>query len=123
MGVYEETYGLPSSLPWAMNLGDDIPRHPVSLYEIVFLIFLWLFITSISKKYILQNGAMFKIFMLGYLSFRFLLDFIKPHYTYNFGLSTIQMVCFAGLIYYYQYIVQPKKLFKSEAVNSMLSLK
>jgi prolipoprotein diacylglyceryltransferase len=123
MGVYEETYGLSSSLPWAMNSGDDIPRHPVSLYEIVFLIFLWIFIASISKKHVLQNGAMFKIFMIGYLSFRFLLDFIKPHYTYSFGLSTIQMVCCAGLIYYHKYILQPKKLFKKEPVNSVFSLK
>ena len=110
MGVYEETYGLPSSLPWAMNLGDDIPRHPISLYEIIFLITLWLFIALIGKKYVLQNGAMFKVFVIGYLSFRFLLDFIKPHYTYSFGLSTIQIVCVAGLIYYYQYILHPKKL-------------
>ena len=27
------TYGLPSSVPWAINLGDGIPRHPTALYE------------------------------------------------------------------------------------------
>jgi prolipoprotein diacylglyceryltransferase len=123
MGIYEETYGLPSSLPWAMNLGDTISRHPVCIYEIVFLIGLWLFIASLSKKYRLQNGAMFKIFMISYLCFRFLLDFIKPHYTYIFGLSTIQTVCLAGLIYYYQYIIHPEKLFKRELLNPLLSLK
>ena len=38
MGVYEETYGSPTSLPWGMNFGDNILRHPVCLYEIIFLI-------------------------------------------------------------------------------------
>ena len=110
MGVYEETYGVPTSLPWGMNLGDGITRHPVCLYEIIFLIILWISVAVIGKKYVFENGAIFKIFIISYLSFRFLLDFIKPHYTYSFGVSTIQLVCLAGLIYYYQYIIQPKKL-------------
>lgn len=116
MGVYEETYGLPSSLPWAMNLGDGIARHPVCLYEIIFLIFVWLFLSALNKKYVLQNGAMFKMFMISYLLFRFLLDFIKPHYTFSLGLSTIQVVCFAGLIYYYRYILHPQKLIRHAVI-------
>jgi prolipoprotein diacylglyceryltransferase len=110
MGVFEETYGLPTSLPWAMKLGDNIARHPVCLYEIIFLIMLWMLLSFLDKKYVLQNGAMFKIFMIGYLCFRLFLDFIKPHYTFSFGLSTIQIVCIAGLLYYYRYIIHPKKL-------------
>ena len=39
------------------------------------------------------------------------LDFIKPHYTFNFGLSSIQLTCLAGLVYYYRSIIHPKKLF------------
>ena len=50
MGIYEETYGLPTSLPWGMNLGDNIPRHPVCLYEIIFLIADWIFIAWLSIK-------------------------------------------------------------------------
>ena len=34
---------------------------------------------------------MFKIFMIGYLSFRFCWTLLKPHYTFSFGLSTLQM--------------------------------
>ncbi len=65
---------------------------------------------TIRKKIALENGALFKLFMIAYLFFRFLLDFIKPHYTFSFGLSTIQIACLAGLIYYLPYIIQPKKL-------------
>ena len=110
MGVYEETYGTATHLPWGMNLGDGLQRHPVCLYEIIFLLLLWTALKKIEKKWSLTNGASFKIFMIGYTGFRFILDFIKPHYTLNIGLSVIQLTCLLGLIYYYRYIIQPKKL-------------
>jgi len=110
MGVYEETYGLPANIPWSMNLGDGLLRHPVTIYEVVFLLFLWLFLVKIGRTYPLQNGALFKLFMMAYLLFRLLLDFIKPRYTLLFGLSTIQLTCIAGLLYYGRYIFYPRKL-------------
>jgi len=116
MGIYEETYGLPTSLLWGMNLGDDKLRHPVCLYEIIFLILLWIAIVQLERKFSLQNGAQFKIFMISYLVFRFLLDYIKPHYTFSLGLSTIQIVCLAGLVYYCRYILYPKKLIQPSAL-------
>jgi prolipoprotein diacylglyceryltransferase len=109
MGIYEETYGTVTNLPWGMNLGDGLSRHPVSLYEMIFLILLWFCLKRIQKNISLQPGALFKLFMIAYLVFRFLLDFIKPHYTFNIGLSTIQLTCIAGLLYYSPYIIQPKK--------------
>ncbi|MEO8713007.1 MAG: prolipoprotein diacylglyceryl transferase family protein [Parafilimonas sp.] len=115
MGVYEETYGLPTTLPWGMNLGDNISRHPVCIYEIIFLILLWITLIELEKKFTLQNGASFKLFMIGYCLFRFMLDFIKPHYTFGIGLSTIQITALLGLIYYYRYILHPKKLIKQPA--------
>ena len=110
MGVYEETYGAPTKLTWGINLGDDISRHPVSLYEIIFLGLLWISLAQLERKYTLAEGARFKLFMISYCFFRFLLDFIKPHYTFNIGLSTIQLTCLAGLLYYYRSITHPKKL-------------
>ncbi len=32
-GLPDFTYGTPSALPWAIDLGDGIGRHPVQLYE------------------------------------------------------------------------------------------
>ena len=83
MGVYEETYGTVTNLPWGMNLGDGSLRHPVCLYEIIFLLGLWICFQGIQKKLSLEQGALFKLFMIAYLAFRFLLDFIKPHYTFQ----------------------------------------
>lgn len=110
MGVYEETYGVKTSLPWGMNLGDNVYRHPVCLYEILFLGLVWSGIAAIEKRYLLANGARFKIFLISYLFFRFMLDFIKPHYTFGIGLSAIQIAALLGLLYYADDIIHPRKL-------------
>ncbi|HXB11001.1 MAG TPA: prolipoprotein diacylglyceryl transferase family protein [Bacteroidia bacterium] len=99
-GVYEETYGIETHSIFGMNLGDGMPRHPVTLYEIFFLFCLWLLLYSIEKRTLLKNGYRFKIFMIAYLTFRLFLDFIKPGDRYFFGLGTIQIACILGLAYY-----------------------
>jgi phosphatidylglycerol---prolipoprotein diacylglyceryl transferase len=100
MGVYEETYGIVTQSGLGINLGDGKMRHPVALYEIGFLICLWYSLWLIRKKNTLASGQLFKFFMIGYLVFRWLLDFIKPHYNLIVQLSTIQVTCIAGLAYY-----------------------
>lgn len=115
MGVYEETYGVHSRLPWAMNLGDGTPRHPVMLYEILFLFLLWISLRQTEKRKALERGALFKLFMISYLVFRFLIDFIKPHYPVILQLNTIQLTCIAGLLYYAPFILRPKKLIANYA--------
>ena len=32
-GLDDNTHGLPTSLPWAVDFGDGVPRHPAQLYE------------------------------------------------------------------------------------------
>jgi prolipoprotein diacylglyceryltransferase len=109
MGVYEETYGMETSFPLAMDLGDGVLRHPVTLYEITFLAMLWISFIHLKKHVPLENGALFKLFMIAYLVFRFALEFIKPHYTLPIGISTIQLACLLGLLYYSPYLLQPRK--------------
>lgn len=113
MGVHEETYGLPTSGFLGMDLGDGLMRHPVSLYEIVFLLLLWMGLQQCERRLDLSEGALFKILMIAYFSFRFLLDFIKPHYTWSIGLSTIQIVSLVGLLYYLPDMIKPKRLVKT----------
>lgn len=99
-GVYEETYGLPTHSIFGMDLGDHIPRHPVALYEMVFLATLFVLLKYFQRNFSYKSGVLFQIFMLLYFSFRFFLDFIKPKYNIILGLSTIQLVCFFIIIYY-----------------------
>lgn len=109
MGIYEETYGTVTALPWGMNLGDGLLRHPVSIYEIIFLITLWVALIQLEKRQQLLSGARFKLFMVAYLLFRFGLDFIKPHYYSVIPFSVIQLACMGGLLYYYKVLLNPKK--------------
>ena len=107
MGIYEPTYGLPSELPWAMDLGDGIGRHPVAAYEILFLLLLWLGLKRSEDK--LRSGARFKLFMMAYLCFRFFVEWLKPGVFWAAGLSSIQLACLGGLAYYADVIFQPRK--------------
>lgn len=114
-GLEDGTYGIASNLPWAINFGDGIRRHPTNLYEIVFWILLWLILKAIEGRHQFTDGSKFKVFMLSYLLFRFLDEFIKPDYFFSFGLSVIQLVCLAGILYYYKVFIHPSKLIKTDA--------
>ncbi|MCC8407352.1 prolipoprotein diacylglyceryl transferase [Mucilaginibacter sp. UR6-1] len=109
-GLEDGTYGVASTLPWAINFGDGVYRHPTNLYEILFWLMLLIALLSLNKKYTFADGARFKMFMVSYLLFRFFIEFIKPAYFFSFGLSVIQLVCLGGLLYYYKVFTHPSKL-------------
>lgn len=139
-GLSDNTYGTPTHLPWAVNFGDGIPRHPTQLYEILFLLALILILYRVLSRLSLQNklvilsgavtprsevtaqskdpaspdtttalagsshsflpGDAFKLFMVAYLSFRLLCDFLKPYPRIFLGLGGIQWACVLLLLYY-----------------------
>ena len=103
-GINEFTYGTKTSFLTGMNLGDDILRHPIALYELFFLIVLTWILNRIKNIQDLQNGELFKYFMLSYFSFRFIIEFIKPNTFFIIGLSSIQILCLFCIIYYWKTI-------------------
>lgn len=98
-GLEDGTCGSPSSLPWAVNFGDGVPRHPAQIYEIVFLIFLAAVIFGMSRRPYME-GDLFKLFMVSYFSFRLIVDFLKPGLRVFLGLTSIQIACVVMLGYY-----------------------
>ena len=152
-GLSDNTYGTATNLPWAINFGDGIPRHPTQLYEIAFLLALIpLLLRVLNRIAILSEaknltttpvilseavtqrsevtaqskdpapagsapaasgnspralapgtflpGDAFKLFMVAYMSFRLLVDFIKPYPRIFLGLGGIQSACAFTLLYY-----------------------
>lgn len=99
-GLSDGTQGLPSALPWAIDFGDGVPRHPMNLYEIAYLAALAGLIFGLERNRPLPDGLRFKIFMIGYLLWRFFSEWLKPAYFFPFGLSSIQLAALAGLFYY-----------------------
>ena len=116
-GITDDTVGLPTHLPWAINQGDGIPRHPTSLYEIIFLLVLWWVLRRIQKHSILQSGTLFRLFIFSYFSLRFFIEFVKPIQPVFIGLSTIQIVCAAIALYY---LVEIIFLIKNKKINILL---
>lgn len=99
-GLGDHTYGVATHLPWGVDFGDGISRHPTQIYEIVFLIGQYLVI-RICWNRLRVPGDRFRVFLAGYLLFRLLVEFIKPvFYAWPWGLSGLQWLCVAGLLYY-----------------------
>jgi phosphatidylglycerol---prolipoprotein diacylglyceryl transferase len=98
-GTEDHTTGIATSLPWGINFGDGIARHPTQLYEIIFAIALGLFLWRCMKAQLL-DGDVFKIFMVAYFSFRLLCDFVKPDIRVLLNMSSIQWACVLMLCYY-----------------------
>ena len=99
-GIKEFTYGNKTSFITGMDLGDGLSRHPTSLYEIIFLILLFIFLKKSTFYTNKESGLLFKIFMISYFGFRFLIEFLKPNIFYVLGLSSIQLLCITCWIYY-----------------------
>lgn len=99
-GTDEFTYGMVTKSIFGMDLGDGLLRHPIALYEIAFLTLLFIFIHQFKKKKKLESGLLFKLFMISYFAFRFLIEFIKPNTFLVLGLSSIQYLCVLCFLYY-----------------------
>jgi phosphatidylglycerol:prolipoprotein diacylglycerol transferase len=100
-GLHDDTYGVATTLPWGVDLGDGVVRHPSPLYEIAFLLglggLLWRARVALSPV----PGLQFKLFLAAYLAWRLLGDALKPvRIAYPFGLSGIQWVCLVALAAY-----------------------
>ncbi len=121
-GLSDQTYGTPTSLPWGVDFGDRIPRHPTQLYEAIFLVGLFIFLKYRTSNSIdnlasthLIPGDIFRFYMVGYLSFRWSIDFIKPDFHPLLGMSAIQIACLLGLVYYRDAIC---RIFRSISHNN-----
>jgi phosphatidylglycerol:prolipoprotein diacylglycerol transferase len=103
-GLTDNTYGTPTSLRWGVDFGDGVRRHPTQLYEVVFLIAIIPVLAWVLRKTVsggrFRPGDVFKLFMVAYLGFRLLCDFIKPYPRAALGLGTIQWACVLVLLYY-----------------------
>lgn len=98
-GTNEFTYGKTTSFFLGMNLGDNLKRHPIALYELVFLMILFISLKKLETKN-LKSGLLFQYFMISYFVFRFFIEFLKPNHFLIFGISSIQILCLICLLYY-----------------------
>lgn len=87
-------YGQPTSLPWGIDFGDGIPRHPTQLYETAFhlLMAAGLFVFERRGWFPRQR---FKLYLLAYCGYRFITEFIRPEVRLTGGLTGYQWAALA----------------------------
>jgi prolipoprotein diacylglyceryltransferase len=95
-GLDDHTAGIATPLPWGVDFGDGVPRHPTQLYEI-----LWVLVACALAKALpaARPGVRFRAFFALYLAFRLVCDALRPDPRLALGLSAIQLACIGGLVY------------------------
>ena len=99
-GLADDTYGTATSLPWGVDFGDGVARHPTQLYEILFLAFA-AFALSRPRARAWAPGERFDAFFCAYLAFRVVSDFLKPYSSVpeGFGLAATQWAALGGILW------------------------
>ena len=92
-GVTDRTHGTPSALPWAMDLGDGLLRHPLALYELLVLAVLG----GLLRHPRLTAALRWRAFVFGYMGWRFLSAPLAPPTPVWGPLTTLQVAALVGL--------------------------
>jgi prolipoprotein diacylglyceryltransferase len=99
-GLPDDTYGSPTALPWGVDLGDGVARHPVQLYESASMaVFLALYLVGLKRRapWAMRRG--FYVMCLWYGVQRFAWEFLKPYPKLCGPFNIFHILCL-GLIAY-----------------------
>jgi prolipoprotein diacylglyceryltransferase len=99
-GLPDYTYGTPTDLPWGVDFGDGIRRHPVQLYESAAMAaFLIVYLVGVARgsQLFLRQG--FYLFVGWYALQRFVWEFLKPYPTVIGPFNLFHLVCIALFAY------------------------
>ena len=98
-----ELVGMPFNGPWAVIYSkvDEVPRHPVQLYEMLYNLVIFFVLYALRKK--TKHGQLFAAFLVLYGAFRFVIEYLKvPEVVWGFltigqWLSVVMVVSGVGL--------------------------
>jgi phosphatidylglycerol:prolipoprotein diacylglycerol transferase len=99
-GLPDYTYGVATHLPWGVDFGDGLRRHPVQLYEsAAMLAFLIIYLIALHRRseFFLRNG--FYLFVGWYALQRFAWEFLKPYPTLMGPFNLFHLICFSMFAY------------------------
>lgn len=87
-------FGTPTAMPWGVNFGDGVARHPTQLYETGFHL-VAAGVLAVLRSRNLFRGQLIKLYFIAYFIYRFLTEFIRPEPQLWLGLTGYQWSCFA----------------------------
>src|SRR5207249_4504723 len=89
-------FGTPTDLPWGVDFGDGVRRHPTQLYETAFHLACLVGLLALQRRG-LCRGHLAKLYIMTYLGYRFLTEFIRPEPPWWLGLTAYQWAALAFL--------------------------
>lgn len=93
-GLPDFTYGTETSLPWGVDFGDGVKRHPVQLYEsLTMLVFLFILLGFYPRYPTFWQAQGFYVFVPVYAGQRFVWEFIKPYSSVLYPFNLFQLLC------------------------------
>ena len=99
-GLPDQTFGTPTALPWAVDLGDGVGRHPVQLYESAAMAaFLLVYLLALARRtpWAMRRG--FYALCVWYAAQRFAWEFLKPYPTLLGPLNLFHLICLGLAVY------------------------
>jgi phosphatidylglycerol---prolipoprotein diacylglyceryl transferase len=98
-GLADRTFGTPTRLPWGVDFGDGVARHPTQLYESIVMAAAAVLLGHLTRRPH-REGDVFKLFMTTYFALRLVVDHFKPEPRIFIGLTSLQWASVAVLLYY-----------------------
>jgi phosphatidylglycerol:prolipoprotein diacylglycerol transferase len=99
-GLADDTYGLPTRLPWGVDLGDGVSRHPVQLYESASMaVFLGFYLMGLNRRQVWAMRRGFYLMCIWYGLQRFLWEFLKPYPRLIGPFNVFHILCLGLVIY------------------------
>jgi phosphatidylglycerol:prolipoprotein diacylglycerol transferase len=87
-------FGAPTGLPWGVDFGDGVARHPTQLYEAAFHATAAVGLAILARRGLLR-GQLIKLYIIVYLAYRFATEFIRPEPRLALGWTGYQWACLA----------------------------
>jgi phosphatidylglycerol---prolipoprotein diacylglyceryl transferase len=87
-------HGVATSLPWGVDFGDGLRRHPTQLYEMAFHSTAALVLAALQRRGMFR-GQLIKLYIIAYLVYRFATEFLRPEPVLALGLTGYQWACLA----------------------------
>ncbi|MEZ4322578.1 MAG: prolipoprotein diacylglyceryl transferase [Myxococcota bacterium] len=93
-------YGLPTAVPWGVDFGDGIPRHPTQLYEAGFHALAAVALVRMNRADVLPRQH-FKLYLGTYCIYRFVTEWLRPEPAWLLGMTFYQvsvLVILGGMV-------------------------
>ncbi len=70
-------HGTPTDLPWGVDFGDGVMRHPTQIYEFLFHAGCTVILLILQARGLFRY-QLIKLYIIAYLVYRFFTEFIRP---------------------------------------------